>query len=554
LSPKIQRWAWLLSQYCIDFIHIAGTENTLADFISRHTDGDEDHDQVIDQISLPVYFTTPIKDLQVPKISITPEDLVPQIKDIEESSIPKVRQCPDKLFRHIYSNKIYVPLKSRSNIIYLAHSTPTSGHRGIRRTVDRLREYFWWPSLNNDVYQHVSSCWICARKTLRTPTRTIRDVLSRPTLGELVSLDYVGPRHYYSVNYYVLVIVDHATRFMVTHCLDKPPTAKDTFDAFMNQWTQVFHLPHTVLTDNGRHFQADFKLLIAELNVKHVFTSPYTPTANAINERTHQTLESAIQAALTSARSLYSFPDHVRVATTAYNTTLNVNLKTTPYFATFGKFPPLPGVTETNQSEFTEDCRRLNLLERYYSHLLKEASLYTTAETNKHELQHDTSITKHDIVIYWLTDAEQNHHRKVSAYFNLPASYYPNWSLPHMVTEVHPAKFKLQSLVNGKERFVSASKVKKIRQGASKAFAGDNLMNLYFDLASTKGSNETQVNNLMNYVKASDCETVRQPGVKRPRVEDAGSDTSITQDIQQPTKVEPSLDGGGCDDLSVHDA
>jgi len=64
VSPKIQRWAWLLSQYCIDFIHIAGTENTLA-----------------------VYFTNSIKDLQVPKISIT----------------PKVRQCPDKLFRHIYS-------------------------------------------------------------------------------------------------------------------------------------------------------------------------------------------------------------------------------------------------------------------------------------------------------------------------------------------------------------------------------------------------------------------------------------------------------------------
>jgi hypothetical protein len=42
-----------------------------------------------------------------------------------------------------------------------AHGLATSGHGGVLRTQNRIKEIFYWPSWENDVRKYVLSCDIC---------------------------------------------------------------------------------------------------------------------------------------------------------------------------------------------------------------------------------------------------------------------------------------------------------------------------------------------------------------------------------------------------------
>jgi Integrase zinc binding domain/Retroviral aspartyl protease len=47
--------------------------------------------------------------------------------------------------------QIVVPLAVRGKVLYLAHSAPSSGHNGRRKTFKRVLKYFRWPGVVNDV-------------------------------------------------------------------------------------------------------------------------------------------------------------------------------------------------------------------------------------------------------------------------------------------------------------------------------------------------------------------------------------------------------------------
>ena len=51
----------------------------------------------------------------------------------------------------------------RDQLIYWAHTYPSSGHPGIGRTVHCLTGKYWWPTLAKDVRVYVSSCSVCAQ-------------------------------------------------------------------------------------------------------------------------------------------------------------------------------------------------------------------------------------------------------------------------------------------------------------------------------------------------------------------------------------------------------
>ena len=57
----------------------------------------------------------------------------------------------------------YVPSAVRDQLIYWAHTSPSSGHPRIGRTVRCLSGKYWWPTLAKDVRVYVSSCSVCAQ-------------------------------------------------------------------------------------------------------------------------------------------------------------------------------------------------------------------------------------------------------------------------------------------------------------------------------------------------------------------------------------------------------
>lgn len=76
------------------------------------------------------------------------------------------------LLRHCYDSscpqepdlgrtQIVVPTSLRDKVLELAHSNPAAGHLGMIKTKARLSQHFFWPSLKQDVQDHVRTCDMC---------------------------------------------------------------------------------------------------------------------------------------------------------------------------------------------------------------------------------------------------------------------------------------------------------------------------------------------------------------------------------------------------------
>ena len=78
-------------------------------------------------------------------------------------------------------NEVYwqgiIPLRYRR--IVLKYSHEASGHLGIKKTLSKISQTYYWPGLQNDVKAYVGGCDICARrkeplKTKRAPMVIVR--------------------------------------------------------------------------------------------------------------------------------------------------------------------------------------------------------------------------------------------------------------------------------------------------------------------------------------------------------------------------------------------
>ncbi|EZG42870.1 integrase core domain protein [Gregarina niphandrodes] len=109
-----------------------------------------------------------------------------------------------------------------------------------------------------------------------------------------VSLDLIGPRMFKGNTHYILVIIDTATRFLVTRVIQSKEAQVIT-DAFAQGFVAYFGVPRQVYVDNGSEFEGAFAAFITKvLRVDIVKSPPYVPRSNGINESSHKALESQI--------------------------------------------------------------------------------------------------------------------------------------------------------------------------------------------------------------------------------------------------------------------
>ena len=59
-------------------------------------------------------------------------------------------------------NKLCIPRRPwRDLLLNEAHGGALAGHFGLNKTIDILKEHFYWPKMGGDVHKVISSCPIC---------------------------------------------------------------------------------------------------------------------------------------------------------------------------------------------------------------------------------------------------------------------------------------------------------------------------------------------------------------------------------------------------------
>ena len=169
--------------------------------------------------------------------------------------------------------QLVLPKKFRKAVLNLAHSVPTAGHLGKRKTADRILQRFHWPGVHRDVASYCKGCAECQKlsrgKVCRVPLVPLR-VISVPF--ERIAMDIVGPLPRSSHgNRYVLVVCDYATLYPEAMAM-RSVEAEWVAEELMTPFARV-GIPKEILTDQGTNFTS---MLLTTRTVSFVTHTPYS--------------------------------------------------------------------------------------------------------------------------------------------------------------------------------------------------------------------------------------------------------------------------------------
>ena len=215
------------------------------------------------------------------------------------------------------------------------------GHIGSEKVIELIRPRFYWPFMQCEVENHVKNNCSCIWD--RKPARHVRgqlEPIQTTSPFELVSLDFLHLERSSGGCEYILVLVDHFTRYAVCYAT-KNKTGLTAAKCLFNDFVLKFGYPSQILHDQGGEFENDLFYELEKLTgVKKSHTTPYHPMCNGKAERFNRTLLAMLRTLDSSAKSKWK--DHLQKMVHSYNATVSRSTGFSPFYLMFGREPVLP--------------------------------------------------------------------------------------------------------------------------------------------------------------------------------------------------------------------
>ena len=245
--------------------------------------------------------------------------------------------------RHNASFKqIVVPRSLRQEILEELHAGSTGGHLGEEKTLERLKQRFYWPGHFHDVQDWCKTCGVCATRKMAVPKP--RAPLTNISVGspmQFVAVDIVGPFPENSEGKkYILVVVDQFTKWSEAYTIHNQE-AVTVAEVLTREWFFRYSPPQTLHSDQGRQFESRLIYEICHiLGIKKTRTSPYHPQGDGSAERFNRTLLNML--AIAARNNPLNWENYVRPLCMAYNTSVHSSTGFTPFYLMFGREARLP--------------------------------------------------------------------------------------------------------------------------------------------------------------------------------------------------------------------
>lgn len=284
-AGRIARWSIYLQQFDFNIKYRKGSQNVLADALSRNPNEADLGERLCTMGSQDTWYNDLLNRIQ--KNPIEYPDY--QIKE-------------DKIYYRIYHRldyastearwKLCVPKEDREKILRENHDSPTAGHLGIAKTIARIAARYYWPGMNQDIAKYVRACDNCQRfkpQQMKPPGQMNTTSAEHP--WEYVAIDLVGPLPRSNQGYtYLCVIQDKFPKWVEIQPL-RQPKATNIVKALKERVIYRFGCPRTVISDNGSQFVGkEFTTLLNDLGINHQRTPPYAPQCNPV-ERANRVVE-----------------------------------------------------------------------------------------------------------------------------------------------------------------------------------------------------------------------------------------------------------------------
>ena len=450
------------SEFTFEIRYVPGKDNTVADFLSRARQ-QLDRSNPYDGMGVAPLSTSSLhyglhqardKDCKTIRKALKQkggrEAILKEwrLQDISDrGGIIRVTPNPRKGFPKP-TEQILVPPSLRQLIVKQAHDSALAGHGGTFKTMERIKQEFWWPKMIGDVTEHLARCEPCNIAGQKQPApntgTTPIPVPSEP--NERVHADLFGPlKNKKGETRYILVVTDAMTKIVrLANIPDK--SAETVASAMMDSWIAIFGVPRTILTDQGKEFCNKFTQAIWKaLQVDHKTTTPYHPKTNSQVEVFNRTmgryLRTMIQA---TSKDCGDWELMLTPLMIAHNTAVHKSTYQSPFHTMFGYDPKIPiwpemevldkKIEEAAKEKKSADQAALEFQRR-------QAQARTLARSNAKEQQdryrsappNEPLFDKNEKV-WMMAQPPTGHNRKLK----------PRWVKAVIQAETHPNVFKVR--------------------------------------------------------------------------------------------------------------
>jgi hypothetical protein len=328
LSPRHARWVEFLQSFHFSSKYKDGKSNVVADALSR-------------RYALLTTLETRLLGFEMLKNYYEEDvDFGEIFSKCRGGSFEEYSLQEGFLFKE---NRVCIPRHPiRELLVREAHGGGLAGHFAGTKTLEILKEHFYWPKMLGDVQKIVDKCVTChmAKSSFKPGAYTPLPTPSGPWMD--VSMDFVValPRTQRGKDA-VMVVVDRFSKMAHFVACHKTDDARNIADLYFREIVRLHGVPKTIVSDRDSKFLSYFwNTLWGKLGTKLLFSTSHHPQTDGQTEVTNRTLGTLLRGLVSKTQKDWDLK--LAHAEFAYNRSPTYATGHSPFEVVYGMNPYLP--------------------------------------------------------------------------------------------------------------------------------------------------------------------------------------------------------------------